>query len=274
MDGNGKALDIDPETRAALLEARAEGEILFFPRPYPFGLWERVDKTLKNVGGAWNRHKRGHIFKDRPAAEALAEAVGIRPEPPPSPLAFVPTSPGLALRIVSEFLPPGSGEAPPKALRILEPSAGAGAFLDAIISWGGTGHHIQCVELDNVRAEILIARGFRCVRADFLKLNPRTFPPFDRIFMHPPEGAPGNLTAYVDHIMRARNFLRRGGILAAVCPIGFLQANRHKKLIGFRHLVETQGRIESTLIARGEPGGLADRMTILSFRRASGARPG
>jgi protein-L-isoaspartate O-methyltransferase len=119
-----------------------------------------------------------------------------------------PTPPALAAKIVElAELSPGQ--------KVLEPSAGTGAILEAVAA--------ACVDLDVTAVEISrelaerLGGRWRDVRnADFLELSAEQLGCFDRIVMNPPFASGQD----IQHILRARDLLRPGGRIVAVCAAG------------------------------------------------------
>lgn len=115
---------------------------------------------------------------------------------------FYPTSPALAEEMLAlADLQPG--------MEVLEPSAGDGALVAAILAAGVTP---DCVEIDPDRVDALrdmLPPG--CVtHMDFLAMHPE--PEFDRVLMNPPWGR----HADVQHVFHALRFLKPGGRLVAI----------------------------------------------------------
>jgi predicted RNA methylase len=96
-----------------------------------------------------------------------------------------------------------------KPLRVLEPSAGTGAIAAAVRE---RGHKVTCVEIQPHLAAMLRANRFETREADFLKLDPSQFEPFDLVLMNPPFDRGRDC----DHVRHAFRFLGPGGRLVAV----------------------------------------------------------
>lgn len=114
-----------------------------------------------------------------------------------------------------------------KDVRVLEPSAGEGALCLAALSAGVA--HIEAVEVHPSRCDALdrIANQYpqmRVTRANFLDLPPRA--EFDVVLMNPPF----HRTHYMQHVTRAMDWLKPGGILVAVLPasVEFLESKKHE----------------------------------------------
>lgn len=116
------------------------------------------------------------------------------------------TPPDLAARLVAALhLQPGA--------RVLEPSAGLGRLLDAL-----PAHCAEVVAVEH--AAPCAGELFRQNRArvtirqrDFLNLTVAELGRFDAVAMNPPF----HMRADVRHILHARQFLKPGGTLAALC---------------------------------------------------------
>lgn len=129
--------------------------------------------------------------------------------------------------------------------RVLEPSAGTGRLLDAVLT-AQSEVSLTAVECSAALAVALSRRyagrarphidmdtdmdtdtetptdpaaqiGVRAVQADFLQLNPaRWTPRYDRILMNPPFSRGQDIV----HIQHACRFLAEGGVLVALCANG------------------------------------------------------
>lgn len=120
--------------------------------------------------------------------------------------------------------------------RVLEPSAGLGRILDALRPYRPA--EVVAIEV----AAALAGELYRQERAavtikqrDFLACSPDELGLFDAVAMNPPF----HLRADIRHILHARQFLKPGGTLAALC---FDTAHRSKAL---RHLAATWQEIPS-----------------------------
>lgn len=126
------------------------------------------------------------------------------------------TPPELAARLVALLgdIPAGSA--------ILEPSAGLGRILDALPHHG----EVVAVEMAADCAQELFNQdrpNVRIRQRDFLTCTPAELGQFDFVAMNPPF----TMRADVRHILHARQFLKPGGRLAALC---FDTPERHAKL--------------------------------------------
>lgn len=116
-------------------------------------------------------------------------------------------------------------------LRILEPSAGEGAFVAPLLN---AGHSVTAIEIDPHRAAHMRAMKngqLTLLERNFLSMPAR--PEFDAVVMNPPFAH----THYIDHVLHAAEFLKPGGRLIAILPVtaDIGQSRRHK---AFREWIE------------------------------------
>lgn len=108
-------------------------------------------------------------------------------------------------------------------IRILEPSAGAGALIRAALAHYATcSVAITAVELDTeAAAELGRALGalVNVVQSDFLRCEPLLgdAPGYDLVVLNPPY----QRAQAVRHVQHALRFLRPGGVLGAIVPLNF-----------------------------------------------------
>ncbi len=104
-----------------------------------------------------------------------------------------------------------------RGMRVLEPSAGTGRLLDAILAAGAEPADVTAVEISDALASRLRRRyALDLIRqGDFLAIAGE-LPTFDRVVMNPPfvDGVD------VRHILTARALLAAGGQLVAFCADG------------------------------------------------------
>lgn len=176
-------------------------------------LYDAANKALAAAGGKWNKAAKAHLFTRDPRAKlsvTLATGKAVNRQ---QTLQLFPTPPAVATRMVHL--------AEPSALcRVLEPSAGTGRIMDAILADGDPGH-LVAIEKDPELAAALVekyahgpCRTVLC--GDFLSYAPGKTMSFACILMNPPF----ERCADIEHITHALKFLRPCGRLVAICAAG------------------------------------------------------
>lgn len=202
--------------------------------------YKQLNDVLEALGGKWNRAAKAHVF-DQPASELRAEFAKLVDKgtiATDSDYGWFPTPEKLATRLVLEKIGPLDGK------RVLEPSAGEGAFASVAQRYGA---NVTCIELHPGRAQKLKQLGFETYCGDFLAMEPRTIGGlehltalprlFDAILMNPPFAPERADLMHVEHAMR---FLARGGELLAIMAAG-ITFRTDKKTVAFRQLLEEHG---------------------------------
>ncbi|MFJ3630835.1 class I SAM-dependent methyltransferase [Streptomyces sp. NPDC090112] len=198
-------MKIDADVLEAIRSARCDGPILFLGGRFEGSLYRRVDLALSAVGGKWDRWKRGHLFPAS-AADAIAGLLAEGEVTTDAERGYFPTPPAL----VDEILDLADIQA---GQEVLEPSAGTGAMAERIADRGGV---VDCVELDQGRAEIIRKEGYarQVTVADFLTLPVAAT--YDRVVMNPPFAKQLDIR----HVQRALRWIRPDGLLVAVMSAG------------------------------------------------------
>lgn len=206
-------------------------------------LYEDVAKLLQGIGGKWKGGKvQGFVF-DADPTERLAqiqggEVINLKKE-----FQFFETPAPIARELVRDLdLHPGNS--------VLEPSAGRGALIDAVLdhaaTFGVEGLEIFYAEkmIDNRRALAEKYHGRENVYAlpllndDFLEMS--VTPKFDRIIANPPF----TKNQDIRHIMRMWDVLAPGGRIVTL-------SSRHWQVSGngeekaFRHFL---GMVDATVL--------------------------
>jgi predicted RNA methylase len=223
-------------------QAEADGQLLRLPLLDP-ALYNQVTKILVAAGGRWDGSKqaRGHRFEG-PADRILAQ-LRTGTLTPAQENDFVLTPPKIA-SFLSGFVDVGPGNT------ILDPSAGTGALVRALVPAGATVHMIESDPAHAPALEALLEEGVatELVIGDFLAMSPPVpgaacGPPgtelehaYDAVVMHPP------LYAQVHHLLHAWEWLTPGGQLAAIVSAGvtFRRDRHHDEL---RDLITEHGRV-------------------------------
>ncbi len=194
-------------------------------------LYTDTNKVLEAAGGKWNRSAKAHVF-DGEAMEVLEPIIltGAYSRTKQD-FGQFDTPEDLAAEVVAMAdIEPG--------MNVLEPSAGVGNLVDAIVSAGGVVH---AFEIDDKRRSILQSSGlmrFPVSSGDFLTFE--ASPTFDRVVMNPPFAK----QADIRHVMHAFRFLLPGGKLVAIMSSGVMFRD-NKLTADFRDFVYSHdGSIE------------------------------
>lgn len=98
---------------------------------------------------------------------------------------------------------------------VLEPSAGTGRLADAVKERYPHKAQITCVEIDQLNCEVLIGKGFKTLKHDFLEFKSKEG--FDAVIMNPPFNK-GQAQA---HVIKAYSLLKKDGVIVACLPSSF-----------------------------------------------------
>jgi|GEM_PF-2312232 len=183
-----------------------------------------VKKVLLKAGGKYK--KNGFEF-DENAGPVQARLVAGEKINDKKTYQFFPTPEALANDIVEQAnIQPTD--------RVLEPSAGHGALLDAIGQYDSA--EVVAVELFEKNVNELKAKGYDPTHADFLTLSEEGIGTFDKIIANPPF----NKGQSIEHIQHMYSFLNEGGTLISVADAGLKYNSQHKHL-SFRAWLEEVG---------------------------------
>lgn len=224
---------IAPQALAVLARCVTDGNLIRLPaeRLDP-KLYKQVDEVLRALGGKWvGRKVQAHQFEDDPVA-VLEVAVATGSYVKPQDFGFFPTQPDLVERVLAlAGIEPG--------MRLMEPSAGDGAFAVRMAELAGGVEHVKVCELLPGNARKLFEAGFSDVTlGDFLEMEPQ--PIYDRIVMNPPF----NGGVDVDHVLHASRFLKPDGRLVAITGPSW-EVNSSRKAEAFREFIEgAEGEVE------------------------------
>lgn len=120
---------------------------------------------------------------------------------------FFPTPPAVVAKMLDRArLEPG--------LLVLEPSAGSGNIADAIRG-AHPGVGVHCIEPNYRLREILTLKGYTILGYDFMEAT--SVRAFDRVIMNPPFERQQD----IDHVRKAYQFLKPGGVLVSIMAPGF-----------------------------------------------------
>jgi len=195
-------------------------------------LYVDVNKALEALGGKWNKKAKAHVFEEgRDPAVEIPGALGAGTVTTAAGLAFFPTPEDIAREVVkAAAVKPG--------MRVLEPSAGEGALLRAVLAAAPTAE-LTGVEVDRRRHVSLLLgfHGHTMIGGDFLSLHPHSMPPFDRVIMNPPFSLEGQPQADIDHVEHALRFCKGGGRVVAIMSGGTLYRD-NRQAVAFRAMVD------------------------------------
>lgn len=218
--------------------------------------WSAVKRTVETLGAVYVPNASAWDFAaDQDARTIVAGALTAgRVLAASAAAGFVPTPLDLARDLVAELgeLHPEPG----RVLRVLEPSAGVGPFVRAILRDGEDDPilsdpppvwlHVDAVECEPRRATVLRTRGHGAVTVHestfeaFADVASAAGDTFDRVIMNPPFSIPGHADLWADHVLAAWELLAPGGRLVAIVPdsVGFAQRGKVKQV---RELVALHG---------------------------------
>lgn len=220
------------ELQTSLSKCKIEGNILFLP-PMSDGMlpnYNEVRTALLNAGAKYKRNTFVFPNDAQPYIDRLmgGDKVNIKKE-----FQFFGTPAKLADELVSRA-------DVKKNHKILEPSAGQGAIVDAIVRevpsiW------VDCCELMDINGNILAKHSnvhFIC--EDFLKIPKQYEGYYDRIIANPPFSKNQD----IDHIMKMYECLKPKGILVTICSKHFQMSTKKKETAFKEWLDEINAVIE------------------------------
>lgn len=161
-------------------------------------LRKKASQILESIGGVKSRNAWDFDYPAEPVIQSIV-AVGAVPEKVSH--QYYPTPPELARQVVD------LADVDPN-LSALEPSAGQGALAELLHEVCTT----QCVEISELHAEVLRAKGLDVECCDFLEWRPDK--KWNRIVMNPPYSE-GRWQSHVEH---AAELLTACGALVAILP--------------------------------------------------------
>ncbi|TAM91156.1 hypothetical protein EPN42_04655 [bacterium] len=210
-DGSPTRVSLSPEARAALGSISYASDEALLPRVSPT-LYREIDDFFDAIGVTWNRKRRRHVAPaDAKAAIVEAVTTGFYADTIAT-LEFFPTGASYAHELAQDLANEIGWMAAP---RILEPSAGDGAMVGAILELIPHAQ-VTAVEVDPRRAKSLLRRfaGDERVRVVEESIFSHTGTAYDGALMNPP------FSEALEHIRHVRLLLRAGGALVGIAPHG------------------------------------------------------
>jgi phospholipid N-methyltransferase len=189
-----------------------------------------VKNKLEKIGGHWKGGKiQGFLFEHDPA-ELLAEITQGKDRNLKKEFQYFPTSPDIARRLLT--FGPTVG-----VHRVLEPSAGQGAIVEAILQRYKYLKEVSCCELMPQNMAVLRAKkGVRIIGEDFLQLGFEFDNFFDLIVANPPFANNQD----IDHIRKMYDVCNPGGTIVSIASIHWHEST-HKKEKAFKSWLEELG---------------------------------
>jgi hypothetical protein len=220
-----------------LAGARIDGTRLVIPEQLSRADYVAVNQVLTALGGQWSRRDHAHVFPDDPSAQVAAVVSGAA-MPPPARTAegYVPTPLEVAEEVVREHTRLADLDAP----RVLEPSAGDGALVDAIRVTAPDATVVAVEPNADRAADLGTWPGVTLVPSTFEEYAAQTTDRFDAVVMNPPFSVPGHPTIWIDHVRLAWRLLDPGGRLTAIVPNGYTFRN-DRRHTAIRELIEHAG---------------------------------
>lgn len=174
-------------------------------------MYVKINKIFELMGGKWNTKLKKHVFKYNNLTEQINQIKSEGKTPIKNPYDYFPTPETLARELVltSTYLKDKD-----EVYEILEPSAGTGRIAKELREFYKYSN-INVCEIDEYNVKILEEEGFEVVAKDFLTLENKEY---DLIVMNPPFNINNNSQAYIIHIMKSFDLLKKGGNLISIAP--------------------------------------------------------
>lgn len=239
---------IPGDVRAALTEhATYTGPRVTITAQLDSPVWQRVRTVLEKAGAVFvvgtssfdfdAGQDAGQIVAAVLAAGRVMSAVASH--------GWVPTPEDLATDLVEEYAEIGGRPWNNTRLEVLEPSAGTGSLVDAVLYGAlydpdrcaaiADWMHVTAVEVDPRRARQIPASAAVTVAVGTFEefaaqaLADGRF--FDRIVMNPPFSVPGQATIWATHLLLAWRLLAPGGRLMAILPTSVLNTHPQSRFV-------------------------------------------
>lgn len=205
-------------------------------------VYNEVKKHFEAIQGKWDRKAQGFVFPDYVNLSlSLARLKAGKNEPAQNVkkmYQFYGTPQSIADEM-AYYLKPQKGD------KVLEPSAGQGALIQAIHEYE-RNVVVDCYELMPSNREVLKQLpNVNILGADFMEAD--NAGEYDLIIMNPPFAKNQD----IDHFRKAFSLLKKGGALCAILSMHWTFA-KEKKCEEFRQWIEEIEAVELRPIERGE----------------------
>jgi type I restriction-modification system DNA methylase subunit len=200
-------IKISPEILKIIQGSDIDGNKLFLPKNLDRNVYVAVNKILESIGLKWNRSAKCHIAEHN--VEELIESIINSGEwVDEKKLNQFYATPSSVIDQMLRIVP----FARDSEIRILEPSAGAGAILGRLIDEFPNAV-INFCEINEERMKQCIDMNVEPVGENFLHLSPVN--EYDLIVMNPPFSKQQD----IDHFLHAFNHcLKSGGFIVSIMP--------------------------------------------------------
>lgn len=188
-------------------------------------VYQELAKSLELIGGKWNRKEKGFLFVEDPT-ELLSQISSGEKRNLKKEYQFFATPDNLADELV-ELANIKENDL------ILEPSAGQGAIIEAVLRKNPQAN-IFAFELMDINSIVLTRKGFNHELTDFLKVPGK--PTYDKIIANPPFSKNSD----IEHIIHMYQMLKSGGRLVSVSSRHWKNSN-NKKESKFREWIDEVG---------------------------------
>ncbi|MEK2631148.1 class I SAM-dependent methyltransferase [Pseudomonas aeruginosa] len=211
------------EDRSLLLPSRDECEL-------DVRTYGKFKGLMESIGGRYVLGQNRFVFDFDPSGLVARLGEG---ENYARSLQFYPTPPEAAA-LVTDHLQVGRG------LRFLEPSAGRGALIEAILRTPGlVSPAIDACEIDPFNRELLCSKGVHLVGDDFLQYRSARDRKYDAVVLNPPFRG----ETYMRHIEHAYEHLKPGGQMLFYAPSAWLDAERGSRAAAFADFVTSRAGV-------------------------------
>lgn len=206
-------------------------------------LYTAVNDVLSEIGGKWTRSAKGHVFptNEGQTRERLDGVILSGEIAPLRKNGFFPTPVVLAATMATQArLRQGQ--------RILEPSAGNGSLVDAILATLGRPRIDTTIRVLEINADLAQKLANKYADEPTVFVNPTDFLTwnldaqmyaYDRIVMNPPF----ENRADSRHVLHAYSLLKPGGRLVSIMASG-VNFRREAEYQQVRELIDSHGSIE------------------------------